>query len=105
MLLAHESLPTSPAVSALHGSPSSIKQPALQPSPAMMSPSSQPSPSSRRPLPHVSAGSHTGGCSVVSHTPLSQSVSSSHGPPFSTSQPGVQPSPVIALPSSQPSPA
>src|SRR5437867_704777 len=59
--LPHEVLPVLPGCVALHGLPSSTRQPPLQPSPATVFPSSHPSPASSLPLPQLRGGSQTPG--------------------------------------------
>ena len=109
----HDALPVAPGAVPLQASVVSIRQLALQPSPAVVPPSSQPSPASRTPLPHVLAGSHTPGAPpVVSHTalaheplPVAPGVATLQARVFSIRQAAVQPSPAVVPPSSQPSPA
>ena len=105
---AHEPLPVKPGAVALHALPSSMLHVALQVSPMAVLPSSHPSPESSIPLPQAPAGSQVPGAPpLMSHTPDSQLVAPlvAQARPSSIKQVAPQPSPGVALPSSQPSPA
>src|SRR5262249_51203981 len=114
MPLAQEALPVAPEALALQGLLVSTRQLELQPSPLVVLPSSQPSPASSLPLPQVLAGSHRPGAGfpTASQTPLEQealpvrpAALALQGLAFSMRQVELQPSPLLVLPSSQPSPA
>jgi hypothetical protein len=88
-----------------HVCPFSFLQTELQPSLLTKLPSSHPSSPSLTLLPQVLAASQRSGLSVASQIPLAQSLEDAQVWPFSFRQLELQPSPLVVLPSSQPSPS